>query len=501
MSYSPFVAPGGDDLGVNSYSSVGGATHSQTVMSQYNLYKPNELVQVFERHAGRPSFRLMLKAMGFNRGTAKNTTGHYEYPWRKNLVPVGAIITASTGPGTPVVIELDPSGMYNASVTVGGAARQASYPRVNDTLVFIDGEMGIITAKNTAVTPHQLTIVPVDPAVDLVTSIVVGEEYFISSNAWGEGTGLPDGIVPRVIQYHNTFQIVKEAVSATGSEMTNQTYFNPVPGQEGSFYLQVKWTSMMLFEDKCDGALMWGQAITNPAIATLNPNVGFDVQPTGTEGLMEFATTNGNNDTYTVGAYAMSDFDDLGKYFTRERVGVKDMICLQGIDIRYEIENVLGTLLNGDMGSLLTSKYFYGDNVFSDGINAMDSRAFAMEIGFRGVQKGGINFGFYELSAFNENVGAGAPGYDYPNYQIIFPVGYAADKETGSLRPTIGYEYKLLGGYSREEVIADLAGVGVAGTGTPYRVATSPNDIHQMGMVSEIAFHGTCANHITIQRP
>ena len=115
MSYIPFVPAGGQDLTPNAFSDVGGGVQSQGVISQYQAYKPNELVQVFERHGYRPSFRLMLKTMGFRRGSYAPTIGHYEYPWRKNLVTVGAIITPSAGPGTPVTIELDAADMYNAS--------------------------------------------------------------------------------------------------------------------------------------------------------------------------------------------------------------------------------------------------------------------------------------------------------------------------------------------------------------------------------------------------
>jgi hypothetical protein len=60
----------------------------------------------------------MLKSMGFDRGTAAPTTGHYEYPWRKDLVRVNSVITASTGPGTDVVIELTAGSMFDTQVSV-----------------------------------------------------------------------------------------------------------------------------------------------------------------------------------------------------------------------------------------------------------------------------------------------------------------------------------------------------------------------------------------------
>jgi hypothetical protein len=501
MAYTPFIAPTStQDLKPNSFGGVGGNYQSQGVISQYQMYKPNELIQVFERHNYAPSFRMMLKTMGFRRGSYAPTIGHYEYPWRKNLITVGTIVTPSAGPGTSVVISLDAGDMYNAGVTVGGVAAQASYPIKGELVLFPDGNMAQIIAKDTSVTPHRLTLRPVNSTVDLATSIVVGEAYFIASNAWGEGTGLPEGRVPRVVRYSNTFQIVKQAAGSTGSELTNQMYFEPVEGKPGSFFAKVSVDAMWRFETECDGALLWGQQINN--ITEFNPELGFDVNISGTEGLIRFATVNGNTDTYTVGNFQMADFDDISRYYERERIGINDIMALQGIDINIEIENVLIDLLDGDLAAMLTKDYMYGDGMFMDAMKPkLDASDFAMKFGFRAVKKSGYRYYFYCMPVFNENVGAGAAGYDYPNWQVMFPVGYAKEKSSGDNRATIGYEYKQLGAYSREEVIADISGVGVAGSGTPYRIASNQFDLYKMGMVAEIAFHGTCANHITLVRP
>ena len=383
---------------------------------------------------------------------------------------------------------------------VNGVAAQASYPIENEIMIFQDGNAGFILAKDTTVTPHRLTIQPVKTTIDLVASIVVGQSYFIATNAHGEGSGLPRGRVPRVIKYSNTFQIIKTAAYSTGSELTNQMYFEPVEGKPGSFFAKVSLDAMYRFEENCDGALIWGQQINN--VTEFNTELGFDVPVTGTEGMIDFATVNGNNDTYTIGNYQLADFDDTSKYYERERIGVRDIMCLQGIDINIEIENVLADILDGDLAALLTKNYMWGDGVFRDEMQPqVDAGTFAMEFDFRAIKKSNFRYFFYLLHIFNENVGAGAAGYDYPSWQVMFPVGYAKEKSSGDNRATIGYEYKTLGSYSREEVVADIAGVGVAGSGTPYRIAVNDRDTYGMGMVSEIAFHGTCANHITLVRP
>ena len=500
MPYSPMPLGGNQDLGVNSFSNVGGGAQTQKVFSQYDYYKPNELIQVFERHGYKPSFRMLLRSMGFTRGTAAPTTGHYEYPWRKNTIQVGSIITPSGGAGNNMVVALSAASMFNPGVTVNGAAAQASYPIVKDILLFHDGNAAQIIAKDTSVTPHRLTLRPLKSTVDLDNSVNVDDEYFIPTSAHGEGSGLPAGRVPRILTYTNEFQIIKNAAAVTGSELSNETYFQPVEGQSGSYYLKVADLAMYYFEEAYDGGLMWGQTINN--ITEFNPELGHDVDVKGTEGLIDFITTNGFTDNYTVGAYALSDFVTVSEYLERERVAWRELCCLQGYAIRNEIEGVLEAILDGDLAALLTKQWMYGEMAgegfrenFMGDDQPMDASDFAYKVGFRAVKKGGFNYGFYTMNAFGEAQGAGATGYDYPNWQVMVPVGYMADKSTGTNKPTVGYEYKELNGYSREQIPVKLDG---AGTGDPV---VSEYDLRKIAMLAEFAFHGTCANATVIQRP
>lgn len=499
MAYTPYMAPANrpDDLNPNRFGEVGGSVQNQEVVSAYDIYKPNELIQVFERHSFSAGFRLMLKAMGFNRGTAAPTTGHYEYPWRKDLVRVNAIITASAGAGNNMVVELESASMFSTGVTSSGTAQVGSYPVVGDIIKLPSGVKAYISAKSTATNPHRLTLTPVDSTVDLDAHVAANEEYFISDRAFAEGSGLPAGRTPRVIKYANEFQIVKAAAASTGSEMTNQTYFQPIPGQEGSFYLQTQWSTLYDFEQACDGALLWGTSIDNVLIASTD--LGFDVPVKGTEGLLDFASTNGYTVNYTTGALAVQDFDSISRLYELERIGVRDIMSWQGVDYFHEIENALQTLLNADLSAQLYKKYM--DDGSMQGEQPFTNEDLFINIGFTGIKKGGFSYGWKLLHAFNEAMGAGSDLYDYTHWAVYHPMGFVTNKATGALMPTVGYEYKQLGNYSRETVIAEIAGVGVAGTGTPYPIAVNVNDIHRVGYVSELSFHGTCANHMMLHTP
>jgi hypothetical protein len=335
--------------------------------------------------------------------------------------------------------------------------------------------------------------------VDLATAVTTAQPFFISSNQHGEGSSLPTGRTPRLLKYSNQFQIVKNAAATTGSELTNQTYFEPLPGMPGSFFLRASEDMMYLFEEHYDGALLWGQQTNN--ITEFNPEMGQDVNVTGTEGLIQFGTTAGLVDTYTVGAYSFQDFYVMSEYYERQRITNWNVHSLMGMSIRNEVEQVFVSALDADLAALLTKDYMYGDRVgdtfradFIDN-GPMDASDFALKIGFRALRIGGFNYSFCSMHQFNEAVGAGAPGYNFPNWQISMPIGYMAEKSSGTMRPTVGYEYKALNGYLREHVAIKMDG---AGTGDPV---VSPYDIRKVAFLGEFAFHGTCANAIVVQKP
>lgn len=502
MAYTPTPGTRPEDLAPNAFSSVGGGAISQQVISDWSLYEPAELTQLFERHYGMaPGFRLSLKTFGFSEGKATPTVGHYEMPWHKELLRVGSIDTAAAGAGNAMIVVLASSMMYDTSVTDGGSARKASYPRVGDLIITPTGERARVTAKDVTEDPHQLTLVPIDSTVDLDTKIVANGEYFIYSNSFGEATDLPAGRTSRVFKYTNRFQIIKESAGASGSELTNRMYIQPIEGQFGSWYLRVTKEAASRFEDACDGALLFGGSSDN---STANSTfLGHDVDVNHTQGMIEFAEDYGYTETYTSGSFSIDDYYDIGKNYEMERVGTKKIIGWQGYDYYTDAEKALQALLNADLTANLMREQFAFDAMPQDEFQPVSPNDFALHIGFKALRVGGYDYVWKQLHNFNEYLGAGYDDYDYSQWSIYTPLGYTQSKGIGGNKPTVGYEYKQLDGYSREMVVSVTAGAGVAGAGGMFNTPLASNgiDATQVGMVSEMAFHGTCANQIIIHKP
>jgi hypothetical protein len=469
---------------------------NEGVNTLYDFYHPSEWPLVMERHNMVPGFGSLVRAMGFTYGCSNPTTGHYEYPWADSLLSVNAIITAASGAGNNIIVELTADSMFDTEVTVGGSARKGSYPREGDVIKTITGAKAYVSSKNVATDPHRLTLTPLDATIDLDDHVIAGEAYFISDNMWGEGTGLPVGIQPRIMKYNNTFQIAKEAVASSGTELTNHTYFEPVEGQPGSFFLRAKADTYKRFEKAKDGMLVWGEQADNITVAS---QVGHDVLVKGTEGLISFAEQNSVTQTYTIGAFALNDFDASGDIFEDERIASRDIISLEGRALWTEKENVLLNMLNGDMAALFSKKYMGYDSIGADWQPATASDHAAL-IGFTAIKKNGYTYVWRVLHEFNYIFGAGAEGYDWKNSAIMMPVGTMTDKVSGADRALFGYEYKKSGSYSRENVIDEIAGIGAGGSGTGRR-AVNEYDILKLGFVSEMAAHFCCANQMVLVRP
>jgi hypothetical protein len=504
MGYSPLLGQRPNDFTVNAFGSAGGSVLNSKVITAFDIYTPSELMLLLSRHQNYPGFRSVLRTWGFRKGCHTPTVGHYESPWIRNLVTIGTIVTASGGAGLPMVVSLPAASHYDTSVTInGGASLRASFPKKGHKIRLPDGEIVYITNKDvtTAPTAHRLTLVPADPTVDLDAVINVGESYAILYTEKAEGTGFADGDTPRVVKYSNNFAITKERVGATGSEMTNKTWFDPIPNKPGSFLLKAEEDTYQRFEEGYSAMLLFDKPTTNTALVEFAEGVGHDMPLKGQEGFYSFVEDNGNEVTYTVGSWVMDDFDKIAHKMEDERAGADSFCVWFGQALYTENENVLRDFLNGDTAAFLSREWMGYGNVsqtMRDHYQLQSEEDYAIKIGFTAIRKNGVNFMFKRMHDFNYVQGMGSADYNFKNQAIVHPVGYKRNQFNGQLDGAVGYQYKELNGVSRENKVAVLNGVGAEVDGMN---AVNEIDTRNTYMLAESCFHGTCANHMTLVRP
>jgi hypothetical protein len=500
MPFSPSISPGVSFPKDANLSNTGGGFMTQgVVVSEYDTNPFAILNKVYQRHENRPGdFRLLLKAWGASRGVDAPQTGHYEQSWWDNTVGLQEPADiGGLGAGDPIEVQLTSGSMYDLGATVNGSSQKASYIRKNDVLILDGGKQARVTEVDTTTNPHTITLTPVKAAVDITAAVTDGNQYMIAYNSWAEGDGLPAGVFTRIYKYTNDFTIVKEGHNSTGSNLTTRLFVSFNQTSNGNLYVELNPQVQVRFERRCNGALLWGQQADN--LTDFVSNTGVDSAVMQTEGFLEFIGNDGNTATYSPGSLAASDFYTIGRRIEQERAGTHDYLNAMGYELYAELEQLLTTNLQSDLTPFLMKRLGEAMGVPGDDIQPFLNSDFDFYTGFKSYRVGGYNYYFKLLHDFNEgNAAAVMNGstytYDYIKWGVLFPMGQTTDRRTNKPVFMMGYEYRQLDGYSREMVIGDYAGVGVAGAGGFRPTPVGPYDSISGGMVSEIAFHGGCPN-------
>lgn len=489
----PAVTPG------MNVGSVGGAVaHSTVVESVYSVYDPLSIERLaFQRHGMRPGFAEMLDILGpdFNKPKNAPTTGHYERNnWIGQLVNVGSIVTPSGGAGNSMVIAVGTDNMTTTGVTVSASARKGSNIRVRDLILLPGGKLAQVTVKNVTTDPHRLTIVPLDANVDLDDLVTETEEYAVVSNAHAPGSGLPEGMIPKVFKYTNQFQIVKESIAISGTELTNEPFVQ-VYNAGDSIFGVMSQDAMDRFNRARSGALLWGEENTN--IDDTTTQIGYDVKVSWTEGFMAFKTANSYETDYDPSAFTLDEFDEVAAILERENLGTRTVLSLQGNQYQYLVQAALEDKYDQSLTTTLLAGVATDYNLSLDEWQpVIDNQDWIAWLGFQGVRRSNFIFHFRMMHEFVSPDAGGAAAYSYPYDAIYLPLSRVTDRKSGEQRASIGYEWKELPPYSRKLVYGNLDGAGVAGVGGASQTAISQYDWRQAFMLTELAFHGACPNKI-----
>lgn len=496
---TPANLPTSAVAGMNTGSVGGGVAHATVVENIYSVYDPFSIERLaFSRHGKRPGFRSLMDILGpdYNKGKKAPTTGHYERNnWVGQLVNVSSIVTPAGGAGLPIIIAVGTSNMTTTGVEVSGAARKGSNIRVRDLILLPGGILAQVTAKNTSTDPHRLTLTPMDSAIDLDDLVEADVSYAVVTNAHAPGSILPEGLLPKTMKYTNEFQIVKEAVAISGTELTNAPFVQIEPLTESSVLAVMNQDAMNRFEHACSGALLWGNVNNN--IVDSNTQIGYDVNVSWTEGFMQFRSANSYENEYDPANFTTDEFDEIAATLERENVGTRSILSLQGNQYLYLVEALLGDKYDQSLTMTLLKDSADGYGLSMDKWQPiMEDQDWVAWLGFQGLRKSGFTFHFRIMHEFVAPDAAGADAYDYPYDAIYLPLTRVTDRTSGEQRTSIGYEWKELPPYSRKMVYGTIDGAGVAGIGGASATPVSEYDWRRAFMLSELAFHGACPNKI-----
>lgn len=447
---------------------------------------PQVRKKLLSRHGMEKNWYTMLKEMGLGTPVEGPVYAHWEQDWIINNFLVGSVVTASTGAGTSVVVAIDASSMYTTTVT-GYGTQSFSYPAQWDIIKLVDNSEAQIILKDETVTPHRLTIRPRLSTNDIATKLVAGGRYWITTNAFAEGTLGADPKEPRLYRQQFNTQIIKSAYGITGSAMTDRMPVVSVAGSDGGNYMMIVGTETTekLQMDKISKALWFSVTGDNNVTQNMSGAQNRVGPVKTTQGLDDYiVNTGGNVLSYVYGNFQMSDFDNIGTILQRERAGTKTFIVPVAYTLRTQMDNTLKTYMNNTCFQYAAAS----GKISSDMFNSFsDKNDFFLWLAFDGVHKGGYNYLLRTQEELNEQMGAGTEGYNWSGVGYVLPIDLVQSKFDKDATASVGYRYKSLGGYTREMEQHYTGGAGID-------PATSSIDAKYLDIRSDIGNEAALAN-------
>ena len=416
------------------------------------LHKP-EVSEDFVKRYGSQGLTGFLDVIGAKAPVSNYQFSHYEEDWihQSFVADDTAADVALTG-GVQILID---STSHLSSATASGAT---SFVRPGSVILFPTGEVGLCVAKWTTnqsaanetldgyagtlqsgptpgVNNHVIHVMNYDggtaiTVAESATLTVIGMEF-------AEGTGQPNGITPKVLEYSNTCMILKESYQVTGSEATNKIWFqvqDEATGQSGwLWYLKGEGDTYRRFMDYSEMMMILGeQTTTNSYIKAGDSNNAITSGVRGTTGLLNFM---GNTHNYNqLSGFNLSDFDSMIRTLDKYK-GSRENTVWAGLDLSLAIDDAVAAM-------------FAGGGISYGAFNGAEEIAVAL--GFKSFTRGGYTFHKKTYQPFTHLPMLGASGFDYAGMGMVIPGGSGRDAKSGESIPSLRIRYKAAEGYSRE---------------------------------------------------
>ena len=450
------------------------AVYTNEIATSFDILKPEEWSKLMKSHGNQNAeYFSVIAQLGFKVASANETYSHYEDDWIHETVVVGATVNyLAAGVGGNFTI---------AAASIPPVGQGDPYIRVKDELLTQAGNRVYVTD----ITGTVVTVVPTEATVTLsAADFVTGDELSIFANGSDEGTNQPAGRFSGTRKQSNYLQIIKETLQVTGTQMTDQLWFNEISyaGSNGksisAYYTKGQEEAEYRMALAMEGACLFGKKNTNTT-NLLDPETGKALKLT--EGTYSYMESQGNIVNYTPGSFTVSKFNEINKIADKE-VAPMHYCAFLGIDIHDELDDTFVDY-NKDTNISFTKEVTGGKK--------------SIDIGFEMLRKSGRQYGFKRLQCFSNAKTYGAPGYDYSSQAMFIPLGMNKSSDsngTSSKLPTVGMRFKQLGSYSRFMEVWNVSGAGKGNKVTQ-------NDSKNLYLRSHIGSHNMVGNQTILLKP
>tara|TARA_R100001440_G_scaffold25206_1_gene41055 strand:- start:517 stop:1935 length:1419 start_codon:yes stop_codon:yes gene_type:complete len=422
LGSSPAMSPTPANVAVATTSNyVSSATLLAASSDGSNVLSKRDVDEQLVKRYGNQGITGLMELLGSKKETTAQKFEHYEETFLHNAFE-GVI---------------NSSGDFEISDTAFQDGDGNTSLRDGDIIMGGSGALYYVTAADSAQPNHDFTIKNVSNGTR--SSAGADTKFCVVGNAYAERTDQPgEGITPRVIQYSNRCQIIKESFSVSGSEATNAVYVKVDNQEFGSgylWYLQGEADTYQRFMDYCELAMIVGDA----GDGTLSNTDASDASTpfvSTTEGLLKFIENKGQTMDLGSSAITMADFDAAVKSLDKHR-GAKEMALYAGINLSLDIDDLLAS-----QGAYAAGGANYG--------TFANNKDMALNLGFNSFTRGGYTFHKKTYDLFNRPDLLGGTGFKFNGFGMCIPMDNQRDPRSGESIPSLRMRYKAANGYSRE---------------------------------------------------
>ena len=396
-------------------------------VSSFDMHKPDNDPDLALVH-GKQTLYGLLKAVGNYKSTDSLEYNHWEQDW---IMPKIKATGDGDIAGAFVDFTLDATSYVDVGTTphspyLGTAADVINPVRIGD-LILIKPAAGSVNAGTyirAQVTAKTTTTFRAYPIVtgEAIPAVAVADEIVIYSNAFGEGTGQPDGRATIPNKKTNNLQIIKNTLSVTGTEDKVVTWVK-APNGKNYWYAVEEENTQKVHDNHKELGMIIGKKITNLTLVNLaNTNQN---TTTATEGLIPSILSGGNTLNYSgITGITLADFETIVKTLDKERGSQKNWLKC-GINLSIGIDNILGDRFK-------EGGFVYGNVTFDQAKKAsLEWDTFSI---------GNYQFVKDTYAPFNDPQTFGSAGFGFPNEAMVIPMDTRVDGQ-GTTVPSLRVRY------------------------------------------------------------